>query len=112
MPGDRDAKDTMYMRFAVQYLQPATRRWASAGRHAESPMLNVGSAAVARQAGQSFQLAPVKGQAAIALRGAVTFQWRRGARVLASAVRFTEAGHHSLAGAEPPGFSAATCKLP
>jgi hypothetical protein len=54
---------------------------------------------------------PVPGKPAFTLRGLVEFQWRRGKKVLMSANRATTAGHASLAGADPTGFSAATCQI-
>ena len=48
---------------------------------------------------------------ALTLRGVVTFQWRDGTTISQTLSRPTSAGHKSLAGAEPPGFSAATCLL-
>lgn len=111
MPGDGHRKDALYMRFQVQYQDAATKRWVSLGRGADSGFLRVGSGDVARQAGRSFVLVPVAGKPAFLLRGAVTFQWRRAGTVLLEATRTTSAGHKSLAGADPKGFSAATCKL-
>jgi hypothetical protein len=41
----------------------------------------------------------------------VSFEWRRGKRVVQHTRAFTEAGHPGTAGAEPPDFSAATCEI-
>jgi hypothetical protein len=111
MPGDGHATDVMYMRFRVQYLDPATGKWLDLGQGADSGFLKVGSGALTRQAGRSFQLAPTSGKAAFTLRGYVTFQWRKGTTVLETAIKPSSAGHTSLAGADPRGFSAATCVL-
>jgi hypothetical protein len=111
MPGDGHPKDSMYMRFGVQYLDPTTKQWVLISKGADSGFLKVGSARLTRQSGWSFQFARLAGKPAYTLRGSVVFQWRRGAKLLASATRITSAGHRSLAGADPPGFSAATCKL-
>ena len=78
MPGDGRATDQMYMRFRVQYQTPPGKQWTFVARGADSGFLKVGSASAARQAGRSFQFAPAAGQS-FALRGYVTFQWRRGA---------------------------------
>jgi hypothetical protein len=110
MPGDGHPKDTMYMRVRVQYEDPSTKKWVYMAR-GDSGLLKLGSASVARQGGFSVELAPVAGRAAFMLRGYVTFQWRRGAKVLKSASSVTTAGHKSQASADPPGYSAATCKL-
>jgi hypothetical protein len=110
MPGDGHAKDVMYMRVRVQYLDVATKHWVNLGK-ADSGPLKLGSAALARQGGFSVQLAPIAGKSAFTLRGYVIFQWRKGSRVLQSATRLTTSGHTSAALADPRGFSAATCKL-
>jgi hypothetical protein len=44
-------------------------------------------------------------------RGQVRFRWRRHGRVVRRAHRITEAGHVSTKGADPDGYSAATCSL-
>ena len=111
MPGDGHPKDVMYMRFHVQYLETASKKWLDLTQGADSGFLKVGSAQVARQAGRSFQFAPAAGKPAFTLRGYVVFQWRRGTKVLQTAPEASTAGHTSLAGADPHGFSAATCKL-
>jgi hypothetical protein len=41
----------------------------------------------------------------------VSFQWRRGSTVVTSGSKPTTAGRQSLAGADPAGFSAATCSI-
>ena len=112
MPGDKRARDALFMRFRLQYrLAGAPVRWVDLGGGAASGFVNVGSARSAHQAGWSFQLMPPAGRPATTLRGAVTFQWRRGSLVLASISRATTAGHTSLAGADPSNFSAATCSI-
>lgn len=111
MPGDGHSKDVMYMRFRVQYMDAATKAWAFVSKGADSGLLKVGPASAVTQAGRSFQFAAPKGTPTFMLRGFVTFQWRRGTTVVASASRTTSAGHRSLAGADPPGFSAAICRL-
>jgi hypothetical protein len=111
MPGDSHAKDVMYMRFRVQYLDVTTKKWLNLTQGADSGFLKVGSAQLARQAGRSFQFAPVAGKPAVSLRGEVIFQWRRRTTVLQTATVSTTAGHKSLAGADPRGYSAATCTL-
>jgi hypothetical protein len=109
MPGDGRAHDTMYMSFRLQYLNSATQHWADLSGTTPS-FASVGSGP-ARQGGQSFQLMPVAGRPAFMLRGLVEFQWRRGKRVLMSTKRPTTAGHVSVAGSDPQGFSAATCQI-
>lgn len=110
MPGDGHSKDTMYMRFQLQYLQ-ASGIWTALVHAGDSGFIAVGAARTARQGGTSFQLEPVKGQPAYTMRGLVTYQWRHGARVLHEATRTTSAGHRSVANADPPGYSAAECVI-
>jgi hypothetical protein len=109
MPGNGAAHDKMFMSFRLQYMSSTAKRWVDLVSGAAPVFVPVGGAGVTRQDGQSFQLVP--GKTAAMLRGVVDFQWRRGGTVLASATRQTTAGHKSLAGADPPGYSAATCTL-
>jgi hypothetical protein len=111
MPGDGHAKDVMYMRFKVQYEDTSIKQWLDLTQGADSGFLQVGSAGVTRQAGRSFQLARAPGKPTYSLRGEVIFQWRRGTTVLQTATVPTTAGHKSLAGADPAGYSSATCTL-
>ncbi len=109
MPSDGHPHDTMYMRFLVQSLDPATNLWTGLGKSAESGFVQVGSAALTRQDGHSFGFKP--STTAYTMRGLVEFQWRRAGHLVHLATRFTTAGHTNVAGAEPKGFSAATCAL-
>ncbi len=109
MPGDGKAHDTMYMHFRLQYMTSATKKWVDLANGSQSGFVALGSAKVARQTGWSFRLA--SGQPTFQLRGVVTFQWRRGSTIVYSFSRPTTAGHHSLAGADPPSFSTASCAV-
>ena len=111
MPGDGRPSGRMYMGFRLQYLDRASNHWVDLASGATPRFVAVGAAGSARQGGRSFQLVPVAGKPAFTLRGVVDFQWRRGGTVLASAVRATTAGHQSLAGADPAGFTAAGCLI-
>ncbi len=111
MPGDEHSQDEMYMRFRLQYLDSSTKQWIDLPNGAESGYVAVGAAKSARQTGRSFQLVPVAGKPAVTLRGVVSFQWRHGTTVEYTVSRPTTAGHDSLAGADPKGFSAAECTL-
>jgi hypothetical protein len=111
MPGDGRSGEVMYMRFRLQYLDSATKHWVDLSNGATSGFVAVGGAKSARQAGRSFQLVPVPGKPAFMLRGVVSFQWRRGTTVVESLSRPTTQGHQSVAGADPAGFSAATCAI-
>jgi hypothetical protein len=108
MPGDGHSADTVYMRFRLQYLSDSLGTWIDLP-HAATGFMAVGSARTTRQGGRSFVLTP--GSHPSTLRGVVTFQWRHGSTVLAAISRATTSGHQSSAGAEPPGFSAATCEI-
>jgi hypothetical protein len=110
MPGDHQARDTMYMRFRLQYMSATTKTWTDLSK-ASAEFTQVGSGSSARQAGRSFQLKPVTGQPPFVLRGVVSFEWRHGKTVLAQISRTTSAGRQSLAGSDPAGFSAATCQI-
>jgi hypothetical protein len=112
MPGDGRPKDAMFMSFRVQYLDATTHKWVDLAQGANSGFVAVGSAKTTRQAGHSFQFAPKANALAFTLRGVVSYQWRRGKRVVHSASRPTTTGHQSLAGADPAEFSAASCSLP
>jgi len=111
MPSDGHEKDAMYMRFIVQSLDTATKQWADLGKNADSGFVVVGSAKSIRQAGRSFELVPASGSPPATLRGVVDFQWRRGKTIVGSTSRITSTEHKSLAGADPEGYSAATCSL-
>jgi hypothetical protein len=112
IPGNGHPKDEMYMRFRLQYLDSSSKLWVDLAHGADSGFVAVGAAKSARQTGRSFQLVPVAGQPAVTLRGVVSFQWRLGSTVKYAISRPTTAGHKSLAGADPAGFSAADCVLP
>jgi len=111
MPGNGQAGEVMYMRFRLQYLDMTTKTWVELSTGATSEFVAVGGAESARQAGRSFQLVPVPGKPAFMLRGVVSFQWRRGTKIVQAVSRPSTAGHQSLAGADPKNFSAATCSI-
>ena len=113
MPGDGQSRDRMYMSFRLQYLNVngATKRWVDLVSGATPNFVPVGAGASARQGGSSFQLVPVAGEPAVTLRGVVDFQWRSGKTIVQSAARATAAAHTSVAGADPTGYSAATCLI-
>lgn len=111
MPGDGRSRDKLYMSFRLQYLNTTTNVWVDVV-NATPKFAPVGAGATARQGGTSFQLlAPAPGKPAVTMRGVADFQWRRGKKVLLSAARVSTAEHKSLAGAEPKGFSAASCQI-
>jgi hypothetical protein len=96
------------MRFRVQY-RAVGGDWLDVGG-ADSGWRPVGNAkGVPVESGWSFTFAhPIK---TVVLRGVVRFRWRRGDTLPRQAELATEAGHRSSAGADPAGYSAATCAL-
>jgi hypothetical protein len=106
MPGvPRGAR--LSMRFRVQYrtsdgtwadVAGANSGWRELGPAGGDPV----------QSGWSFTFA--QPQNPVVLRGMVRFRWRRGGPGR-FAQQATAAGHKSSAGADPPGYSAATCTL-
>ncbi|MEA2298956.1 MAG: hypothetical protein QOF77_1892 [Solirubrobacteraceae bacterium] len=107
MPGTGLKNEQMFMRFQVEYQSGVDWKLIPG---ADSGYRTVGSAVYkARQSGQQFTI-PAK--VPYVLRGMVSFQWRRRGHAVLKADRITTAGHIALAGAEPPGYSAAACALP
>jgi hypothetical protein len=111
MPGDRRGQDKMYMSFRLQYIEATSKHWVDLASAKSPAYVYVGPAGSVRQGGRSFQLVPRDGKPPSTLRGVVSFQWRRGKKVVQSVSRTTTAGHKSLAGADPAGFSAASCLI-
>lgn len=111
MPGSSDGRETMWMRFRVQFRSVADDRWHDVPRGGDSGFVYVGPARfAARQAGRSFRISPKSGERVL-LRGKVTFEWRRGGEVVRRATRLTRRGHRSSAGADPPSYTAASCTI-
>jgi hypothetical protein len=107
MPGTpRGAR--VSMRFRVQY-RDADGDWVYV-EDADSGWRRVG---IARggpvESGWSFKFARMSGE--VVMRGVVRFRWRRGDSLPRRAELATEGGHRSSAGADPAGYSAATCTL-
>jgi len=111
MPGDGHPGDTMYMSFQLQYLEAKSDTWIDL-HDGSSTFIEIGSAKAARQGGWSVQLKPVANQPAYTIRGVVTFQWRHDGHVAHETSRTTQAGHKSLADADPPDYTAAECTIP
>ncbi len=111
MPANGHPKDTMYMRFQLQYLEAKTNTWTDLVHGGDSGFIAVGTAKTVRQGGTSFQLMPVTGKPAYTIRGLVTFQWRDDTSILHEVTRTTSAAHKGVADADPPGYSAAQCVI-
>jgi hypothetical protein len=111
MPGDGDATQHMFMRLQVQFQGPKGAWRLFPGTVGDSGFVPMGSAKQKKhQAGQTFSVV-TPGQTAT-LRGLVTYQWRAAdGTIVRAARRITAAGHVSSAGADPAGFSAATCVI-
>jgi hypothetical protein len=78
MPARRDERETMWMRFQVQYLSDVDDSWHYVTDGGDSGFVSVGSARYkARQSGRSFRIDPNNGRSVV-VRGRVSFQWRRG----------------------------------
>jgi hypothetical protein len=109
MPGTGLKDEAMYMRFRMQYESDGT--WHYIGSSADTGFRLVGAATFkARQSGFYFSIPPVTGTTYV-LRGVVNFEWRKATKVELRAQEDTTAGHISVAGADPKGYSAAACKL-
>jgi hypothetical protein len=111
MPGMKRTT-TMSMRFQVQFLDARDGKWRRIASGADSRWRRVGRGKRrVMESGWSFTFLAPKAGGEHTLRGVVTFRWRRGGRVLRKLQEFTEAGHKSTRGADPPDFSAAVCKI-
>jgi hypothetical protein len=111
MPGSRDDREAMWMRFQVQFLAPDDGRWRDVPEGGDSGFFYVGPAGdKARQAGRSFRISPKKDERVL-LRGRVSFEWRAKGEVVRRASARTRRGHRSSAGSDPPGYSASTCTI-
>jgi hypothetical protein len=110
IPGTGDGGQRMYMQFVVEY-RSASGQWHYFHHGGESGLIAVGKgSATARQAGWDFVLASSATQA-YTLRGLVVFEWRLKGLTIAEAVRATQSGHGATVGADPAGYSAASCRI-
>ena len=106
MPGTpRDAGRKM--RFRVQWRDGDRWRYVTGADSGWRTLKRAGGRAI--ESGWSFEFEPPSKP--ITFRGVVRFRWVRGGRVVARAVEITETGHRSTAGADPEGYSAATCSI-
>lgn len=112
MPGIGTQRTHLYLRIQVEF-QAGDGTWTSLGASGDSGWLDAGKTLLRpQQTGRTFTITPPdKGQPAFVLRAQVRFEWRRGTRVLKRAHAATTAGHKDVTGADPAGFSAATCTI-
>jgi hypothetical protein len=112
MPGSGKRGERMYMRFQVQYFKPSTREWARGDATADSDFRPVGAARYTRrESGWNFAITPPPPGQSYRLRGVVTFEWRKGDKVVRRATKRTRSGHRGTTGADPAGYSAAECQI-
>ena len=112
MPGTGVRRQRMYMRIQVQFFRASDGKWHDLGSDGDSGFFTVGSARFRRrEAGRTFTLGTPPAGSQYRLRGAVTFEWRRGDEVVRRAKRITKGGHRGTSGSDPKGFSAAECRV-
>jgi len=114
MPGSRDGREIMFMRFRLQFFKDADMTWHNVTSGlSDSGWTRVGFARYkARQGGRYFfNVAPPPGKPTVLLRGKVNFEWRLRGEVTRKAVKITSKGHTSSAGSFPAGYSEATCAI-
>jgi hypothetical protein len=114
MPGSRDGREIMYMRFRLQFYRDADMKWHNVvGGVSDPGWTRVGFARYkARQGGRYFfNIDPPAGKTAVLLRGKVNFEWRLRGNVVRKASKLTTKGHRSSAGSFPAGYSESTCTI-
>ena len=112
MPGSGRKGETMWMRFRVQYFSLTRQEWHNfTGDGTDSGYVRVARSGrhKVRQSGYMFPFTPQVGDRYV-LRGAVEFQWRKGARVVRNARELTTAGHTPTV-SDPEGYSEASCEI-
>jgi hypothetical protein len=112
MPGSRDGREVMFMRFRVQFFKDADMQWHNVTQGGDSGWTRVGLARYkARQSGRYFRFSPPSGKPTVLLRGKVDFEWRLKGEVVRKAVKLTTKPHRSSAGSYPDGYSDSTCTI-
>jgi len=110
MPGSGIAAERMFVRFQVQFLAAADGKWHNVGAAGDSGFIDIGSGRYkVRQTGRNFTIMPPADGGTFRLRGAVTFEWRQDGEVVRRARKRTTSRHGNTRGADPNGFSAASC---
>ncbi len=100
------------MRFRVQYRDAADQTWKFVAARADSGRRVLGTSRIAaKEYGWNFQFAPPTGGGVHVLRGHVTFTWSRRGRTTRRISEVTEGGHSRKRDSDPPGYSAAECRI-
>jgi hypothetical protein len=111
MPGSRSGAEVRWMRFVVEYHSQTDDRWYRLAGVGDSGFKRVGRGREPRQLGRSLRIERTNSEP-LPLRGRVYFEWRTvGGEVLQRETARTRKGNRSNAGADPPGYSAATCTI-
>ena len=95
------------MRFRVQWRDGDRWRFVTGADSGWRKLSRSSGRAI--ESGWSFEFEPPAKP--ITFRGVVRFRWLRDGKVVSRAVEITETGHRSTAGADPDGFSAASCSI-
>jgi hypothetical protein len=97
------------MNVSVEYYSIKTKHFEPTGA---SELVDLGRATTGvHQGGVRFPFkAPAAGQS-YELRGVITFEWKRGNKLLGRMLRHTTHGHRNVDFSDPPGFSAGTCTI-
>lgn len=112
MPGLGNRRATLQMRFQVQYKDKTDGKWHNTDESADSGWKTVGrTRAEVIESGQNFTFGAPAAGGSLVLRGSVRFKWLRKGRVVLRSRRFSEGGHRSTAGADPPDYSSALCLI-
>jgi hypothetical protein len=106
MPG-RPRGTLRLMRFRLQYMDAGRWRYVPNADSAWRVLRRARGRPI--ESGWTFSFGALSSPTTF--RGLVRFQWRRDGKVVRRAHRVTEAGHLSTAGADPEGYSAATCEI-
>jgi len=110
MPGINHKGAVMLMRFQVQYLAGG-KVWKQVPS-LDTRYLKVGTGRTGVVSGHSFRIQPPAKGSSFVLRGLVSLRWQTAAGVVLQAKkRVTTAGHPGTVGADPAGYSAATCTI-
>jgi hypothetical protein len=111
MPGLGGRKKTrLQIRFQVQYQEPGGA-WKDTDETADSGWRTVGrTRSAVLETGQNFKFQPPE-SAPYTLRGTVRFRWQLEGRTLKELGELTQTGHRSTDGADPQGYTAATCQI-